>query len=320
MGRVDTDLICGLDVGGTKCAAVLLDSSGTEVAASSYHHGGPSTASLLEICRKGFADVLAEAGVGPESVGGVGIAVAGLISSDLRTVLRAPTLGARAMDLASEWEEETGAPCWVINDAHAALFAYQARHPMGSGATRVLLTLGTGLGGAIMTGDRVHIGSRGVAAECGHITVDDRDDRVCPCGARGCVENFASGRGIQELAKRLSLSPSEGASAADVVSAAEAGAEWAKSVLALAGEKLGRAMTILTVILDPEEIVISGTVGVAAQGWLVPSARREMEGRWPFGSDRPMPTLVADECGPFLTASGAALFARTRVSKEEART
>ncbi len=193
--------------------------------------------------------------------------------------------------------------------------------PGGETAVTLLLALGTGIGGSIMVGDTIVVGENGYAAELGHIVVDFTDQRVCLCGGMGCVEQFASGRGIAELAALRPPPPSSHArlaamgaaapySARSIVDAAGSGDPWAASLLAQGGAMLGRAIATLCVTLDPSSVLITGGFGHAAGAWLLPHAEEAMRSRWSYARERPLPPLGWDVIGPYAAAIGAALLAK----------
>lgn len=326
----------GIDVGGTKSAAVLIDDAGVTVERHWAEHAGRGSGQLIEIVTDAVHGLPAAATLGPGEVAGFGVAVSGLVSRDGTTLVRAPTLGETELALGSRLVERLGRPVVVVNDANATLFGH-ARHtaawveaPGDSEHDLVLFTLGTGVGGAIMTADRIVLGERGFAAELGHVLVDVSDPRVCLCGSRGCLEQFSSGRGIAELAaaspppaatcrtlERLGVGPPY--VARHVLAAAEQGDGWAEDLLRLAGTMLGRAIATLCITLDPSGVIIAGSFGHAAAGWLLPAATDELRDRWPYAAHRPLPQLRADAIGPYAAATGAALFARARHDQEEHR-
>lgn len=319
----------GVDVGGTKSAGVIVDAGGVTVAQDWREHGETVGSSLPEIVLGSIDRVVHQAQIGRAEIAAYGVAVAGLVSNDQSTLINAAKLGVRHLDLGGELEALLGdRPVIVENDANATLYGHQQRsapiHPPGTGAASdvvLLLTLGTGTGGAILAGGRPVIGAHGFAAELGHVLVDPDDSRRCLCGAPGCIENYASGRGMSELAqlnpaptasrKLLGLSLDDELSSREVVTLASLHDPWALDLLELAGHMLGRALTILCTTLDPEEVVIGGSFGHAAQRWLLPAARAEMTARWPFPHERPLPELGVDTIGPFAAAIGAALLSRT---------
>jgi len=306
------DHYLGADIGGTKTAAVLCDDGGQVTARAWVEHDPdrPGTISqrIIDVLEKVAVDLARE------DLRACGVAVAGLVSRDHRAVIHAATLGARMLSLAESLEPALRCPCYIVNDASAALVGHMFEsQSQASHRHVILLTVGTGLGGAVAVDGRVVEGANGVAAELGHIAVDFDDSRRCLCGATGCVENYASGRGLAEMAAEAGLaSETEVASYASrrIVELADVD-PIAKGLVERAGMMLGRAMTQLSTVLDPEEFIISGSVGHAAADLMLPAARREMERRWPFPAARSIPDIKVDAIGPHAGAVGAARLART---------
>ncbi len=325
-------LYVGVDVGGTKCAVVLVDDTGTTVGRSWYEHDVGRAAALTDVVADATSELLSAHSLAAQDVARLGVAAAGLVSRDRATLVRGPTLDAIKLDLGPRLAARTGRPVTVVNDANAALFGHvrltqptdgtPAVDAAGQG-TRVwlLLALGTGIGGSVMVGDTLVIGEHGFAAEFGHVPVDFSDRRRCLCRATGCVEQFASGRGIAERAA-LVLPPPESAgrlramgatepfTSRHVVAAAAAGDAWAVGLLAHAGQMLGRAVATLCVVLDPDSVIIAGSFGHAAGEWLLPHAQEELMARWPYARERPPPMFSRDVIGPYVAAAGAALLAK----------
>ncbi len=324
-------LDAGVDIGGTKSAAVLVDERGDVVAEDWHEHGADQVADLPALVVEALDRVLARAGRPRDHVAHLGVAVAGLVRDDRSTLVNSAKIRVTGLDLGGALRDALGLAVAVENDATATLYGHLHRAE-SEGRRRpsdvtLLITLGTGTGGAIMANGRPITGAHGFAAELGHVLVDPDDDRVCLCGAPGCVENYASGRGLQELARlspppaatrtRLGLEEDAPLRSPDVVALAELGDPWAVGLLEHAGRMLGRALTILCVALDPGEIVIGGSFGHATRRWLLPAAHAEMVARWPFPGHRSVPEPVVDTIGPFAGAVGAALLGRTAHPQED---
>ena len=323
----------GVDVGGTKSAAVLVDSAGSTLARHWFEHGGATVSPLRDIVLGSIDGVLASARLCRNDVDGYGIAVAGLISSDQSTVVNAAKLNVRHSDLGGQLSTVLQRSVLVHNDANATMFGHRQRRAHRgerSGAATevtVLFTLGTGIGGAVMAGGRTILGMNGFAAELGHITVDYDDERLCLCGSPGCVENYCCGRGVEELASMAppsstsrelgGLATRDRVTCRHVLALASVDDEWAIGLLNTAGRMLGRAISILCTAFDPSEVVIGGSFGHAAERWLVPAAMREMERHWPFAAERPPPQIAVDAIGPYAAATGAALLAMVTSKGED---
>lgn len=317
--------VVGIDVGGTKRAAVILDGSGATLATAWAEHQGAWQGRIVETAAQAVESVVSDAGMAVADVAAIGVAVAGLVSSDRSTLVHSPIIRETHVDLGAGLASRLGRPVTVHNDVNATLYAIARRAPValrpaaGPEPVHLLLSVGTGLGGAILVGDRILVGENGFAAELGHILVDPADERRCVCGGRGCVEQFASGRGLEELAQatpRSHVSPTAGdglprprVSARDLVDLARRDDPWASGLLATAGTMLGRAIAILCVTLDPATVTIGGSLGHAASRWLLPAAEREMRERWTYAAERPLPSLAVDPVGPFAAATGAAMLA-----------
>lgn len=324
-------LFAGIDVGGTKSAGVLVAGDGAIVARTWVEHGGRDAGRLLGIVGDSFEALLESGGVTAADVEAIGVAVSGLVSADGSTVVRAPTLGERGLPLGQRLADRLGLRVLIVNDANATLVGHARRAAAQDAAepgVTLLLSLGTGFGGAVMVGDRLLTGEHGFAAELGHLTVDFDDQRICPCGSRGCVEQFASGRGLAELAaasqrpRSRALLDARGEAHPDpvqaILAAAAAGDAWSIAHLERCGAMLGRAIAMLCVILDPGRIVIGGSFGHAASDWLLPAATRELRERWPFAIERPFVELTLDTVGPFAAAIGAACLAEEEAAEEMA--
>ncbi len=321
----------GVDVGGTKCAVTLVDEAGRMLGRSWAEHIDRQADELTDIVLAATRALLAEHALDAADVSAFGVAVAGLVSRDRSTLVRSPTLRAVDLDLGPRLAARLGRRVIVVNDANAALYGHMRLVTrMGDGVdgeragsqprVSLLLALGTGIGGSIMVGDRIVLGENGYAAEFGHVAVDFADQRICLCGATGCVEQFASGRGVAESAlltppppdsqaRLTAIGASQPYSARAIVTAAGGGDPWAAGLLAHGGAMLGRAILTLCVALDPGIVLISGGFGHAAGAWLLPHAERELRSRWPYARERQLPPLRRDIIGPFAAATGAALLA-----------
>jgi len=297
----------GADIGGTKTAAVLCGDDGAILAKTWIEHdpnrSEPIEDRILRAVRK------VTAGASELRVRSLGVSVAGLISHDNRTIVHAATLGAQNLHLADWLEARHPGRFTIVNDANATLVGHLSEEDPDH-RNVVLLSLGTGIGGAVAVDGAVVHGGHGFAAELGHLTVDFDDPRRCLCGAPGCVENYASGRGLVEMAAEAGIGT--GASSYDSRSLIALAVEdsRARGIIEHAGAMLGRAIAQLGTVLDPEEFVIGGSVGHAAADLLLPAARTEMAARWPFAHVRPLPEVRVDAIGPYAAAIGAARIAR----------
>ncbi len=188
------DCRLGLDIGGTAVKGVLADKNGKILAEGSVPTGGgdliENISSLSERLQRD----------GGARAGGAGAGCAGMISSDGK-VLFAGNLGLKNFPLKSELERALRMPVRVTNDANAAAYG-EAAFGAGSGYTdSVFITLGTGVGGGIITGGKLFEGGSGVGAEIGHTVIVAGGER-CTCGRRGCFEAYASATALIRETRR----------------------------------------------------------------------------------------------------------------------
>jgi glucokinase len=165
--------------------------------------------------------------------------------------------------------EEAGCLVHLENDASAA--AWGAYLQRGSREDLVLLTLGTGVGGGVVSGGRLIRGASGCAAEIGHMYVGG--DRLCGCGARGCLETWISTGGLIAGASSRGRTVRDGRA---VLEGAAAGEDWARAVCAEAGEALGRGLRNVVNLLNPDVVLIAGGLS-AGREHFEPSLRSALE-------------------------------------------
>jgi glucokinase len=306
-------LTIGVDVGGTKIAAGVVNEAGrilARVRRDTPPGDGPATVDTI-------AAVITELATEHE-VGGAGLGAAGFIDAARSTVLFAPNLPWRKEPLRAEVEQRTGIPVVVENDANAAAWG-EAMFGAGNGqAHTVMVTIGTGLGGGVVVNGQLLRGAFGVAAEIGHINIVP-DGRPCGCGNHGCWEQYASGtalvREVRELAGRdpgraAGLLASgdgtpEGIKGPQVTAAAREGDPLAIEALATLGEWLGRGMADLAAILDPRLFILGG--GVSEAGNLIAApARASFAAHLTAGEHRPKAEIRLAQLGQDAGLIGAA--------------
>ncbi|HHO51392.1 MAG TPA: ROK family protein, partial [Deltaproteobacteria bacterium] len=200
---------------------------------------------------------------GPEPIEAVGVGVPGFVRG--RTVLASPNFPTwREVPLAALLEERLGAPVSILNDANAAALGAWGQH--GGGEDLVLLTLGTGVGGGVISEGRLLTGRAGTGAELGHIYVGG--PRPCACGGVGCLEAWCSTTGLIRGAAELGHEVSDGA---EVIAAASEGQRWASELLDEAGRRLGIGLVTLINVFAPRIVAIAGGLSQAS-GVLAPPA------------------------------------------------
>jgi glucokinase len=257
-------------------------------------------------------------------VGGACLAVAGLILSQENKVIFSPNLHAvEGIPLKDALEPRIGMPLTVENDANAAAWG-EFRFGAGRDVDHlVFVTLGTGVGGGVISHDVLLRGAQGSGGELGHVTIHATGPR-CACGNRGCLEALASGTAISRRARELAsekpnsalghLAAERKILGEDVTRLAREGDEVALSVLEEAGCWLGIGLAGFVNIFNPEVIAVGG--GVMAAGELIlESARAEVQLRSRPPS-RDLVEIMEATLGPESGVLGAAALARDPSSGE----
>jgi glucokinase len=310
-------LTIGVDVGGTKVAAGVVDENGTIIARA--RRETPSTDP--EATEDTIAEVVAEL-VASHDVEAVGLGAAGFIDEKRATVLFAPNLAWRNEPLRDDVQRRVNLPVVVENDANAAAWG-EARFGAGRGEDQLLcITVGTGIGGGIVLDGELYRGRFGIAAEFGHLRVVP-DGLRCGCGNKGCWEMYASGNALVREARDMVESGSPlanrmlelgGGTAAGitgpiVTKAAQEGDPTAIELFEELGQWLGQGIASLAAILDPGCFVIGGGVSAAGDLLLTPARdvfRRSLTGR----GHRPEASIRLAELGNEAGLVGAADLAR----------
>ncbi|WP_182375874.1 ROK family glucokinase [Nocardioides sp. WS12] len=284
------DLTCGIDIGGTKMAGAVVDADGTILVESRVESPATDPAAMEAAAAALVAELVAQ-----HPVTAIGVGAAGYVAADRSTVLFAPNIAWRNEPLGVDLARLTGLPVVVENDANAAAwgeFRYGAGRDVDD---QLMVTVGTGVGGGIVTDGHLLRGAFGVAAEIGHLCVVP-EGRVCGCGNHGCLEQYGSGTALvratreavaaSSLLARDLLERAGGDPAAItgpmITDAARAGDQFAVEQLERLGHWLGHGIASLVAVLDPAVIVIGGGVSAAGDILVDPlraTFERELAGR-----------------------------------------
>jgi glucokinase len=306
----------GIDIGGTKIAGGVVDSHGRIV--EKLRVDTPIDTSALADAVVDMTRHLASR----HDVVAVGVAAAGFIDRDRATVIHAPNIAWHDEPLKARLEARIDVPVTIENDANAAGWA-EFQFGVARDATDMLmLTVGTGLGGAIVVDRALVRGKWGVAAEVGHMRVVP-GGHYCGCGHEGCWEQYASGTALvrdaqgaliaqPDRAQRLlELSGGDPAklTGPQITQAAQEGDPLAVELLANLGRWIGEGAASVTALLDPELIVIGGGVGAAGDLLLQP-IRRAFAEQLSARGHRPEAQIELAEHGNEAGIVGAADLAR----------
>ena len=267
-----------MDIGGTKIACGIYDEQLHLVREWKV----PTGKALFEIeeavlraCRRACAE---------EEISAIGISAAGNIKPDGRTIAFSTNIPSWIdYPLAEIIEGDFNIPVIIENDANAAGWA-EFMHGSGQGSCNmVMVTLGTGMGGALILNKELYRGSFGMAGEIGHLPMVS-SGLPCGCGLFGCAERYASGTALETLAKQavrrdpeaggklLEMSGGDGTkiTGSFVFAAAEAGDELSLGIFRETGTWLGKTLAAISAVIDPDTYVLGGS---AATPLLLSEAR-----------------------------------------------
>ncbi len=271
MNKGVQQLNVGVDLGGTKVEAALVDAEGGVV--TSHRHPTDSKAKGPQGV---IADIVACAEEclheGAQNGSALGVGVAGQIDAATGTVRFAPNLRWRDVPLQAELERALKMPVVVVNDVRAATFGEWV-HGAGQGVNNlVCLFVGTGIGGGVVSGGRLLEGCCNVAGELGHMTIV-ADGRPCHCPNRGCLEAYVGGWAIAERAQEViradpksglalvALAGSlEGITTAILAQAYREGDSFARHLIDETGQYLVAGVVGIVNALNPSVLILGGGV------------------------------------------------------------
>lgn len=319
-----SSLAVGVDVGGTRIKAGLVGTDGRVVLEAARDTPGRTAAP--EVVEDAIVSVVEELqAAAPDPVVAVGVGAAGLVDHDRGVVVFAPHLSWREEPLRQRLAARLDLPVTVDNDANLAAWA---EHRFGAGrgeAHLVLVALGTGIGGAILTDGLLQRGRLGLAGEFGHQRMVP-GGRPCECGHQGCWEQYCSGTVLRRLGREIVRAGGPAAAALaelsggdpervrgeHVTRAALAGDPAATAALAEVGTRLGEGLADVVAALDPGTVVVGGGPIEGGELLLAP-ARAALARELVGGRHRQAPRVVAAALGPLAGLVGAADLARSTV-------
>lgn len=264
----------GIDIGGTNTVFGIVDANGSILASGSIKTGAYEKAETYvdEVCKHLLP--LIEANGGVEKIKGIGVGApnGNYYTGNIEFAPNLPWKG--VVPLAVLFEERTGIPTALTNDANAAAIG-----EMTYGAARgmkdfIMITLGTGVGSGIIINGQMVYGHDGFAGELGHVIVRRENGRLCGCGRKGCLETYCSATGVTRTAREflenrtddslLRAIPADQITSKDVYDAAVKGDKLAQDIFDFTGTILGEALADFIAFSSPEAIVLFG--GLAKSG------------------------------------------------------
>lgn len=305
----------GIDIGGTKIAGAVVSADGTIVVQDRVATVAGDSGAIVDAVVR----MIEKLAVGRD-IRHAGVAAPGFIDVDQSMVYYTPNIPWREEPLRRRLTERLDLAITIDNDANAAGWA-EFRFGAGRNVSDMtMLTIGTGVGGAIVTRDRLFRGGFGAGAEIGHLRVVP-DGLSCGCGARGCLEQYGSGRALLRMANSIADAGGIGSALAevrlrngelqghDLSELITAGDPGARSALNELGRWLGEGCASLSAVLDPELFVIGGGVALAGELLLEP-IRAAYLAHLPARGFHPEPRFVIAELGNDAGMVGAADLAR----------
>lgn len=250
----------GIDIGGTTVKLGLFTVDGEllkkwEIETKTSDKGKY----ILEDISKSIDETLNNEKIEKEDVLGIGVGVPGPVKGD-GTVNGCVNLGWGILNVSTELGKLTGLSVKVANDANIAALGEMFKGGGKGYSNLIMLTLGTGVGGAVIIDGKVIPGANGAGGEIGHINVNPHESIACNCGRKGCLEQYTSATGIARIGTEVL---GREVTAKDVFDLAKENDELAIKVINKFSSILGRAISNISCICDPEVYVIGGGVSKA---------------------------------------------------------
>ena len=330
MGEDHNDLILGIDLGGSKTLAAVVDARGRVV--SSHETVTPAAQGREAVigCVVDSTHIaLQQAKLTISEISAVGIGAAGISNPEAGILFTSPNLpGLREVLLADIIQEKLGRKTFIINDANAAALGELHYGAARNARNFIYITISTGIGGGIVIDGKIYTGAIGIAGEVGHMTIDDNGP-TCNCGNRGCWETLASGTALTREAKlrigkrgKTSILEYAQGSIDNVTpqvihGAAEKGDKVAKELIAQTGYYVGVGLANLINIFNPELIVIGG--GLSNIGDMLFEPAFKTAERRAYKEAFQSVRFASAELGGNSAAIGAATFAAQELKRLQRR-
>jgi glucokinase len=299
---VSAPAVVAVDVGGTSIKGAVIDAAGATVrrlgAPTPVADGPDAVVSAVRGVVRELSDV---------DIAAVGVVVPGVVDVPNGVARYSANLGWRDVPLAALLAADAGVPIVIEHDVRAAGHAERVLGAAHAADDCLVVVLGTGIAGVIVSGGRHLRGATDLAGEIGHIPVYP-DGETCACGQRGCTETYASAGAI---ARRYGERSGRPLSAADIAATRQidpiAGQVWAE-----AAEALGLALATYTMLLDPSLVVLAGGLSAAGAALCDP-VRDALAARLVW---RPAPAVEISPLAGRAGEYGAALFAWRAAGRE----
>jgi glucokinase len=304
----------GVDIGGTSVRAGVVDRHGNVL--DTARAPTPTGEAALE-------DAIVSAVTGlavRHRVTAVGLAVAGFVTTDRRSVMFAPHLAWRDAPVGDRISKRLKLPVVLEHDANAAVLGEHRFGAARGARVALLVAIGTGIGGGLLLGGELFRGAYGVAPELGHLRLVP-GGRACPCGKQGCWERYCSGTALSATAVELlarhpgrstvlarDSADSRAITGRKVAAAAREGDPLAQRAMSELARWLGEGLALAADIYDPEVVVIAGGVSESAPLYL-DDARDHYKKMITGAGYRPLARIRTAQLGDDAALVGAAALA-----------
>lgn len=285
----------GVDIGGTSAKVCMFSSEKDDIVRTWSVPTLKSSDEMIVINRI-IESISKECGaysIDIKELAGIGIGVPGPVTEE-GVVLKCANLGWDIVDLRGIISRLTGIDnVRVGNDANVAALGEVWRGSGKEYSSIVMVTLGTGVGGGIIINEDIHTGYAGAAGEIGHLTVNADETDYCGCGARGCLEQYASATGVVRLAKKTfpEVYNKDDITAKDIFDDAKAGNDKALVIVDMFAKYLGIALAGVAKVTAPEAFIIGG--GVAAAGSIIIDNVRKYYDEYSLYALKNVPIILA---------------------------
>ena len=310
-------LSIGVDIGGTKIAAGVVDEAGTILARRRRPSPADDSNAALRITTEIVQELVAEFPVAT-----IGIGVPGFVDPSQKKIIFGPNIDWDGADIGGQVATATGLACYLENDANAAAWGEYKFGAASSYHAPITVTIGTGIGGGIIIDGKLLRGASGFAGEIGHMEIVP-DGLPCGCGQKGCWEVYGSGNALTATARKLAASyPARAARLLElaggkveaisgllITEAAQQGDSAAQTAFSETGKWIGKGLANLAAIFDPDAFVLSGGVCEAKDLLLAP-VQSTFTANLTMAAHRPQPDLVIAQLGNEAGLIGAADLAR----------
>jgi len=276
------NLAIGVDVGGSHVGTALLNQSG-EIILQAETSLDPTLEPSIIINDYIIPTIKKVMSGHEEQVAGIGLGLPGSLDIKTGLAIFLPNFGWRNIPVKQPLHDFFNLPVFILNDVNVAALGEWYWGKARGERNFILIAMGTGIGGGLVSDGRLLLGEDGSAGEIGHITVMPENGPQCGCGSCGCLESIASGKAMAkryaELERRVGVDLREDSlTTLDIYNQAKKGDPLALQVFAETGKYFGIGLAILVNVLNPHKIILGGRVAQAGEFFL-PQARAEMKKR-----------------------------------------